>query len=138
MIESRCCVICWTVRNKDVYCNLLTYGCLTNSCRMFWYLPLETVLLVREVLLKGWLMLEVLDMFTSCSRMLLRSLLTCSPSSSATNRRLYRLCRSGTFGPRKIKPSLIYSLILIEDFDFCSFKLSSKDVCVLKKKTTFF
>lgn len=39
-------------------------------------------------------MLADLDMFLSCSSMLLRSLLTCPPNSSATNRRSYRTCRS--------------------------------------------
>lgn len=56
-------------------------------------IPLKKMLVL---LLVEWVMLTSLDMLLSCPRMLLRSLLTCSPNSSATNRRLYRFCRSGS------------------------------------------
>lgn len=56
-------------------------------------LPVEALVVV---LLVGCLMLAVSGMFFSCSRMLVRSLLTWPPSCSATSRRSYRPRRSGS------------------------------------------
>lgn len=70
-----------------------------GQSRFLWILC--TLLLVVEVVvvsafLLGWVTLGALDIFLSCSRILLRFLLTCPPNFSATKRRSYKVRKSGS------------------------------------------
>lgn len=89
-------------------------------------------MLVLVVLLAGWVLLAALDMFLSCSRMLPRSLLTCPPNSSATDRRLYRVCRScSTVEPGDREGSINLS-------SHCASSDGSPTLFSIKKASTWF
>lgn len=76
---------------------------LPTICFSLW-LRILPVLVLLVGLLAEQVVLTPLEMFLSCSSMLLTSLLTCIPTSSATCRRSNRLCWScHTDGPTDIE-----------------------------------